>query len=328
MKSRDTGQAEMDTQEALPELRPDVSALLSSLAAQPRTNLDEISIEQLRAGLAQLAESFDLPPYVTARSETLDAPSFDGVPIRIRVFDTQQVRIKSSVVVFFHGGSFALGSVEDYASACTMIAFELGLPVVAVEYRLAPEHTWPVGVNDCEAVARCIADQTDLGFEVEGLVLTGDSAGGNLAIVTGLALRDNPASKPVLAICALYPITDQQTEAASYQLFAEGLFLRSEDLRWLLRMYHADRTDWRTSPILANLSGLPPTVIATAEADPLRDEGRAFASLLTAAGVTTVFYEAKGMIHGFLTMRKALPSANRDVIRILDGLRSVLWGRA
>ena len=191
------------------------------------------------------------------------------------------------------------------------MARRLDLPVVSVEYRLAPENPWPAAVDDGEAAARWIAANDEaFGREFTGLIISGDSAGGNLTLVTTLALRDKPAALPVVMQLPIYPATDDTKIYPSRQKFSRGFGLDispdDEDL------YGADPNSVRASPLLADLAGLPPTVLVTASLDPLRDEGRAFAAKLVEAGVPTTYFEAKGTIHGFATYRKAIPSAQED----------------
>jgi len=129
-----------------------------------------------------------------------------------------------------------------------------------------------------------------------------------------------------MALCALYPVADQLSEHPSYEDFAGGHLVGREDMRWFLDAYGADRAHWRASPLAGRMEGLPPAVIATASLDPLRDEGRALAAALASAGVATAFYEAKGMVHGFLSMRKAMPSGIADLEASLGLLKALLPG--
>lgn len=309
-------------------LRPDVAAFLDLLAARPSPSFAEMGPEQARAAMRAMGAMFDLPARALARDETFSTLDDGGPAIPLRLFDPRPSRAASPVVLFLHGGGFVLGDVAGYAAPCSAIAEMLDLPVVAVDYRLAPEHPWPAAPDDCEAAARFIADRAKLGFAVEGLVLIGDSAGGGLAAVTAMALRDRPAAVPTLALCTLYPVADQRSEHPSYERFAEGHLLRREDMRWFLDAYGADRAHWRASPLAGRLEDLPPTVVATAALDPLRDEGRALAAALASAGVPTAFYEAKGMVHGFLGMRRAMPSAAADLEAAFGLLRALLAMRA
>ncbi|WNV86483.1 alpha/beta hydrolase fold domain-containing protein [Umezawaea sp. Da 62-37] len=157
-----------------------------------------------------------------------------------------------------------------------------------------------------------------------GLVLAGDSAGGTLAIVTATALRDDPAPVPVLAQLTVYPAPDGSKPYPSVDEFADGYLLTKAGHEWYHHHYAPDVTDVRASPLLGDLTGLPPAVVLTAGLDPVRDQGRAYAAGLVAAGVPTTFLEAEGNVHAFVLMRKAVPSSQADVEAALTALRSLL----
>jgi len=307
-----------------PAVRPDVQAFIDLLAEQPGASFAEMGAPAARAAMAMMGEMFDVEAGELARIETVAATAEDGRAILLRLYDARADRGPSPAVVFFHGGGFVLGDLDGYDSGCAALARGLDLPVISVDYRLAPEHVWPAAPDDCESAARWVAGATGLGFPITGLVLAGDSAGGGLAIVTAMALRDEPPAVPVRALAALYPVTDQRVETSSYAAFAEGYLLQRADMRWFLDSYRADRADWRASPLAGSAHAMPPTLIATAGLDPLRDEGRAYAMASVAAGVPTIFYEADGMVHGFLSMRKAMPSAEQDLAHCLAMLRRLL----
>ncbi|WP_156681298.1 alpha/beta hydrolase [Sphingomonas profundi] len=311
-------------EDGTPAMRADVRALLDLLAAQDAPSFAAVGAAKARAGMAAMGALFDIPPEPIARDERLAIQRTDGGEIALRLFDHRPSRGPSPIMLFLHGGGFVIGDLETYAGACGVIARRLDLPVLSVDYRLAPEHPWPAGPDDCEAAARAVADLPGLGFAVTGLVLAGDSAGGCLAAVTAMALRDRPASVPVAAQWLLYPVTDLRAEAPSYAAFAEDHLLRREDMRWFLDCYGADRSHRRASPLAGPHHGMPPTLLVTAALDPLRDEGRAYAAALVSAGVPTLFVEAAGMVHGFLSMRRALPSADEDLSRCYALLRTMI----
>ena len=241
----------------------------------------------------------------------------------MRLYDPRAEREPGPVVVFFHGGAFVVGGIESHAGLTAEMARRLDLPVISVEYRLAPEHPWPAAVDDGEAAARWIAENGEaFGRAFDGLIISGDSAGGNLTLVTALALRDNPAALPVVMQLPIYPATYRKGKYPSEELFSRGygLDITDDDEDF----YAADPDSPRASPLLAELAGLPPTVLVTASLDPLRDEGRAFAAKLVEAGVSTTYYEARGNIHGFATYRKAIPSAREDTLAFLALARTML----
>lgn len=315
----------MVDQAAPPVVRPDVQAFVDLLAAQPGPSFAEMGAAAARDAMAMMGQMFEVETGPLARIEAITAiAGDDGRTIPLRLYDNREERGPSPVVVFYHGGGFVLGDLDCYDPGCAAFARGLDLPVVSVDYRLAPEHAWPAAPDDCEAATRWIAGAGGLGFPVTGLILAGDSAGGGLAIVSAMALRDAPATVPVEALMALYPVTEQRLEHPSYAQFGEGYVLQRADMRWFLDSYGADRAHWRASPLAGSAHAMPPTLIAAAGLDPLRDEGRAYAAASVTAGVPTIFYEAEGMIHGFLSLRKAMPSAERDLAHCMAMLRQMI----
>lgn len=312
----------------MPYVRPDAQAYLDALAKAPRPPMNEQTIAMIRKippeQLAIMMTQAEFPAGDIAVDRTLviEGP---GGPMDLRLFDPRSERAPGPAVVFFHGGGFVVGSIASHAGLAAEIARQLDLPVISVEYRLAPEHKWPAAADDAEAAARWVAaNGAALGREVTGLVLSGDSAGGTLSLTTALALRARPATVPVRLVLAFYPMADASRPYPSLAEFADGYGLSSADSAFYNQAYAPDVNSTRHSAMLADLSGFPPTILATASLDPLRDGGRAFVGKLAAAGVPVSFYEADGNIHGFATFRKAIPSAQRDLARILDLAKSML----
>lgn len=308
-------------------MREDVAAFLEARKARPMPALTRETLAAIHAmgpAAAAAMGSSDLPVGEMAVQRDLTMPG-PGGEMRLKLFDTRAQRGPGPVFVFYHGGGYVLGSIESHAGLAAEIARQLDLPVMSVEYRLAPESPWPAAVEDGLAAARWIADNgAALGLGITGLVLGGDSAGGNLTLTTAAALRDDPASVPVVMQVPIYPATDFAKSYPSQALFAEGYGLDAASTELMTRHYAADPQDPRASPLLDDLAGLPPTVLVTASLDPLRDQGRAYAAKLVAAGVPTAFYEARGLIHGFSSYRKAIPSAQDDTIAYLRLARTML----
>jgi acetyl esterase len=159
---------------------------------------------------------------------------------------------------------------------------------------------------------------------VTGLVSAGDSAGGNFAIIVALALRDEPAAVPVLAQWPIYPAADPAKGYPSFEDFGEGYLLSRDGMRWFDECYRPDPKDWRYSPLVKSQAGMPPTLVMTASLDPIRDQGRAYAAACIEAGVPTVFREAVGNIHGFINLRKAVPSSEEDIRGCVEALKLML----
>lgn len=305
-------------------VRPDVRQFLDYLNALPGPRAHELPPVEARQMMAAGREVLDVPMGELAVLRDLAFAGPDG-PIRLRLFDARETRGPGPLVVYFHGGGFVLGDLDSHQSVCAEIARTLDLPVLAVDYRLAPEHPFPAGVEDSIAAARWAAgDPETLGRDVTGLVLVGDSAGGNFAIVVAMALRDTPAAVPVLAQWAIYPVAEPNKVCASDKDFADGFLLTRAGMDWFEACYCGDRADWRYNPMLASQAGMPPTLVTTASLDPLRDQGRAYAAVCVEAGVPTIFHEAVGNIHGFVTLRRAVPSSVADVAEGLAALKLLL----
>lgn len=320
-----------DAPPAAPFVRPDAQAYLDALAKRPRPPMSDALISMMRKippeTIAQMMSTNERPVGTVAVDRKLTMPG-PGGPIDLRLFDARATRGVGPVVVFYHGGGFVAGSIATHAALAAEIARQLDAPVVSVEYRLAPEHKWPAAPDDAEAAARWIAaNGAQLGVSFDGLILAGDSAGGTLTLTTGLALRDKPARVPVKLLLPLYPMADASRSYPSSKLYAEGYGMPAKDVAYYGAAYAPDVKSPRHSALLANLEGLPPTVLVTASLDVLRDGGRAFGAKLIEAGVPVSFYEASGNVHGFATFRKAIPSAQTDLDRIMALARAML-GRA
>ncbi|WP_298092770.1 alpha/beta hydrolase [uncultured Sphingomonas sp.] len=307
-----------------PFVRPDVRQFLTYLNALPGPRMHEMETAAARALFLASNDVAELPVGALAVIRDLTIPG-PGGPIPARLFDTVEARVPGPVIVFYHGGGFVIGDIDTHASFCAALARGTGLPVVSVGYRLAPEHRWPAAPDDAEAAARWVAtNPAALGIAVTALILCGDSAGGTLTITTALALRDDPAAVPVIVQAPIYPATDLTTRYPSFAAFGEGYLLSRDSLRWFADAYAADIHHARASPMAADLTGLPPAVIVTASLDPIRDQGRAYAAALVQAGVPVVFREAVGTIHGFITLRRAIPSAVGDVAGFILALKAVV----
>jgi acetyl esterase len=311
-----------------PYVRADVRAYLDLMAANPRPKFSDAMMAMMRAvSFEQMRAMFDLierPQGELGEVRDLTMPG-PGGDIALRLFDLRSSRDPGPVVVFYHGGGFVTGSIDTHASLCAEIARGLDLPVVSVDYRLAPENPWPAGPDDAEAAARWVAENgAALGREFTGLILAGDSAGATLTIVAALALRDTPAALPVIMQFPIYPKVDSTQEFESARAFSSGFGLDGDDMGYFTKAYAADPQSHRGSPLLADQAGMPPTLVVTAALDPLRDEGRAYAAKAIAAGVDVTYREVAGTIHGFFTYRKAIPSAHDDLLGILAHARAML----
>ena len=230
-------------------------------------------------------------------------------------------------LIYFHGGGWVLGDLDTHDAVCRQLAGQAGVIVIAVDYRLAPEHPFPAAVDDCYGAAAWIsANAVALGVDNTRLAVGGDSAGGGLAtVVTLMARSGGPSLKYQILV---YPVTDLHAESESYSKYADGYLLTRNMMRWFIAQYAPtpdDVRDWRASPLLApSVDGVPPALVITAGLDPLRDEGEAYARRLEEAGVAVDYMCLGGMVHGFWTMGGKIDTANRAVSYAASALRQRL----
>jgi acetyl esterase len=300
-------------------VRPDVAMFLNFLNNVPGPKMFELTAPEARAQMQAMGGVAELPLGDLAVHQDLSIPGPAGT-IPARLYDARESREPGPVMVFFHGGGFVIGDLETHGPYCAEAARQLDLPVVAVDYRLAPEHPFPAAPDDCEAAARWVAEN----IPCTGLVLSGDSAGGNLTVVTAMALHDKPAAVPVIAQNPIYPVISSHNDWQSYRDFADGYLLSTEGMAWFMDAYRPDMTVRAGAPFDFDHAGTPPTVVITASLDPLHDQGVAYVAALRAAGVRAVHVEAEGNIHGLINLRKAIPSSQDDVTRNLDALKELL----
>jgi acetyl esterase len=267
-------------------------------------------------------------PQIGAVRELMAEGSAGPIPLRLYrpagVGDSRRL----PVLIYFHGGGWVIGDLETHDVLCRQVTAEAGVCVVAVDYRLAPEHKYPAAVDDAWAATRWIvAHAAEFGIDTERVAVGGDSAGGNLAAVVALLARDARAPRIGLQLL-IYPVTDLASESQSYTDLAEGYMLTRESMRWFRAQYLAkeeDAADWRVSPLRApSLTGVAPALVITAGYDPLRDEGEAYARRLREAGVSVDAVCFGGMIHGFVPMGRLIDTAFRGVSLIAGALRQAL----
>jgi acetyl esterase len=221
------------------------------------------------------------------------------------------------VLVYFHGGGWTIGDLDTHDVLCRQLCALAGVAVVSVDYGLGPEQRFPRAVEDCLAATRWVRHQaTALGLDGAKLAVGGDSAGGNLAAVVALMMRDAGDVAPIFQML-IYPATDMRAVAPSHASNGQGYLLTSDSIEYYRGHYISDPaqwSDWRASPLLApDLSRLPPALVLTAGYDPLRDEGRQYADALSAAGNRVQYLCFERQVHGFITMGKLLDEANTAV---------------
>jgi acetyl esterase len=270
------------------------------------------------------------PPEV-ASARDLEAPGASGaIPLRFYRPAGSAPADVLPVLVYYHGGGFVIGDLDTHDTLCRQLCNLSGSAVVAVDYRLAPEHPFPAAVDDVLAATRWVRSQaSSLHVDANRMAVGGDSAGGNLAAVVALAARD--AGDPPLAFQLLiYPATDQRHGAPSHTTNGQGYLLTRDTIHYFRGHYMPDpagQLDWRASPLLhADHAGLPPALVLTAGYDPLRDEGLQYAQKLTEAGNRATLVNFERQIHGFITMGKVLDEANAAVQMCAAQLRQALVG--
>jgi acetyl esterase/lipase len=293
---------------------PQARAFLDMVADAPP--LDTCTVADNRAQLAAVVPLTG-PPAELAEVVDTTLPGPAG-PVPVRVYrPTTDPGLPA--VAYFHGGGWMLCDLDTHDTTCRDIARHAGAVVVAVDYRRSPEDPFPAALDDCLAVTRALLDgSAGLGTDPARVAVAGDSAGGNIAAAITQALR---GTAPALAHQVLvYPLVDaHMTPTASYDEFGEGHFLTRRDIAYFLRAYagDADRDDPRLSPARAHdLHGLPPATVVTAECDPLRDEGAAYADALTAAGVPVHYACFPGQVHPFVLLAGIIDAAH-DARRLI-----------
>ncbi|MGE3860626.1 MAG: alpha/beta hydrolase [Burkholderiaceae bacterium] len=250
------------------------------------------------------------PAGIAVRDEIVPAPH-GGVPIRI--YRAAAASARAPVVVYLHGGGFVAGDLDSSETSAWGFADQIGAVVVSVDYRLAPEHPYPAALDDCWAVLRWLPTQAErLGIDASRLALTGESAGGNLSAALAMKARGDTGVR-IGCVAAVYPYFGAslrpEEDPPSYLEFADSPSLRRESIhkyRDLYRQSQRDHADPLARPAIAaeaDLRGLPPFAVLTGGMDPIRDDGRIFATRLIMAGVPTSYREARGMIHGFMRAR-------------------------
>jgi acetyl esterase len=321
--------ATTSAQESAMALDPQCRAVIDLVIKSGRPAYHTLSPKDARQLFRETRPaSTPTPPEIGAVNDLLAEGPTGAVPVRIYRPVGAAADALLPGLVYFHGGGWVIGDLETHDVLCRQLTAEARVSVVAVDYRLAPEHKFPAAADDAWAATRwLVANAARLGIDAKRLAVGGDSAGGNLAAVVALMARD--AGAPSIACqVLLYPVTDASTESPSYRAFADGYLLTLDSMRWFIDHYLASNdqaNDWRVSPLrAASLAGLPPTLILTAGFDPLRDEGEAYARALRDAGVRVDYSCYGGMIHGFVPMGRLIDAGNRAVAHIAASLREAL----
>jgi acetyl esterase len=309
---------------------PEAQSLLDMIAAAGAPPAAEQTPAQMREAYAALSAFAVKDDVAAVEDRTIPGPAG---PLPVRVYHPTGAAGRPALLVYFHGGGWSIGSIDTHDAVCRSLANGAGVVVVSVEYRLAPEHPFPAAYDDALAAARWVAaSAAELGADAARLAVGGDSAGGNLAAAVAQHLAGG--SPQVRFQLLVYPVVARAMSHPSIDENADGYFLTKETMQWFWANYvgargeddPADR-DPRFSPLdapAAALAGLPPALVITAEYDPLRDEGEAYAEALRAAGVDVTVTRFDGMIHGFFSMRDVLPEGKAAIDQACEALRAAL----
>jgi len=295
-------------------------AIVDRMALWPTPNFSSLTAEAYRKYLAYI------PPFPTPTDKLLSVtdsslPSIDG-PIKTRIY-RPSLAGELPLTVFFHGGGFISLGLDTHDNICRVLAARSQSVVVAVDYRLAPEYRFPAAVNDALASVRWLHGNAEsLGLDPHRIAVAGDSAGGNLAAVVAQELNTILCHQLLL-----YPVTDQSGRHSSREEFANGAMLTESMLEWFKEQYLPDSqvaSEPRVSPLMnKSLKNLPRATIITAECDPLRDEGEAYAHALSRTGTTVTLKRWNGQFHGFMSLLGSLDAANAALNFAANSLKNV-----
>ena len=305
---------------------PQIQQVIDALAASEFGPVHALTPAEGRAQYERMVKARGIEPATVGAVEDRTIPGpFGDLPVRVYRPDPGAGALPA--LVYYHGGGHVIGDLDTHDAVARNLCNGAGCVVVSVDYRLAPEHKFPAAVEDAfAAVQWCAAHGPGIGIDPERVAVGGDSAGGNLAAVAALMARD--AGGPAIRLQVLvYPVTDYACDTESYRTYAEGYgTLEAQSMRWFRDHYlrgEADRLDWRAAPLrAADLSGVAPALVLTAQCDVLHDEGEAYARRLRTAGVEVEYRDCEGMIHGFFTMAPMIDGAVRAQTLVCRALRS------
>ncbi len=284
-----------------------MAGLLDRIRRAQRQPFHAMTPAQARAIYDKAAEVLEPPRAPLARVQDLHLPAADGTPLPARLYAPDLGRLP--VLLYLHGGGFVIGGLETHDSLCRQLALRSGGAVLALDYRLAPEHRFPTAVHDSWSALQWLAGPgaTTLGLDGSRVAVGGDSAGGTLAAVSAIQARDH--GLPLALQLLITPGTTAHQDTASHKLFANGFLLDAANIRWFFDHYieHSHRRNWRFAPLEADdLEGVAPACVLLAECDPLVDEGLAYADRLRAVGVPVTLELARGLTHDFIKMGRVL----------------------
>jgi acetyl esterase len=308
-------------------LTPSMAGLLVRIRRAQRTPFHAMTPIEARAAYSKAAEVLEPPRAPLARVQELSVPAGDGSPRAARLYAPSHDALP--VLLYLHGGGFVIGGLETHDSLCRQLALRSGGAVVALDYRLAPEHRFPAAFDDAWSVMRWLADEgAALGLDAGRLAVGGDSAGGTLAASCAIHAR-HIGLKLALQLL-ITPGTTAHADTASHKLFANGFLLDAAAIAWFFdhTIDWNHRRDWRFAPLEADdVEGVAPACLVLAECDPLVDEGLAYGDKLRAAGVPVELELYRGMTHDFIKMGRVLKEAGHAQAVAAEALKRAWSGR-
>lgn len=305
-------------------LDPQIADLLASMNERAKPDFSQLTAIQYRQALDSFRLPAELAPSVrSVRDQRITGPAGE-IPVRIY---QAEASVPLPILVYFHGGGFVVGNLDTHDNLCRALCSTLQAVVVAVDYRLAPEHKFPAAVDDAYSATLWAAQNAlMLGGDPACLLVGGDSAGGNLAAVVCQQARD--AGMPTIAHqILLYPVCDNDLGRDSYQQVGSGYLLETNMMAWFWRQYLSSPADARQAkacPLKGNTNRLPSATVVTAEYDPLRDEGEAYAQRMAQAGVAVKQFRVPGAIHGYLNFVGMLTLADDTLSKIAGSVNSLI----
>lgn len=302
-------------------LDPEAKAILETLSGGEEVDPFSLSPALVRQGFAAMSGLTEGPEVAKVEMRQADGPAGK---ISMRIYSPAGDTPKPALV-YFHGGGFVVCDLDSHDATCRELANGADCVVVSVDYRLAPEAKFPAAPEDCYAATQWVSREAkQLGIDAARIAVGGDSAGGNLATVVAMMSRERGGPSLIHQLL-IYPVTDNRFDTTSYKDNGSGYFLSENLMRWFWHHYlesEADGENPLASPLRAHdLSGLPSATVLTAEYDPLRDEGRAYAERLEEAGVATTYTNYPGVFHGFFGMTSQIPRARQAVEESCSALR-------
>ena len=296
-------------------------SVLERMARAPYPPMYTLAAQDAKAAYEAGSGVLEVPKAQLERTEDFQIPVRDGYSLPARLYAPSRERLP--VLLYFHGGGFTIGSIASHDTLCRELSRLSGCAVVSVDYRLAPEHRFPVAVDDAWDAMQWLAGHgSDLGIDSSRMAVGGDSAGGTLAAVCAIYARD--AKLPLALQLLFYPGCAPGQDAASHARFGHGLVLERAHIDYFFDQYidPADREDWRFAPLnAADVDGVAPAWFGLAECDPLVDDGIAYADKLRLSGVAVDLEIYRGVTHEFIKMGRAVPEARQahaDAARALS----------